>query len=294
MDYALEIHNVTKSYSNFKLDDISFSVPKGCIMGFVGENGAGKTTTLKAILDLVHIDSGSIEIFGQKQANDRDYNSLEGKDNIKDLIGVVFDESYFHDNLKLNQISKIMKRIYKNWDHDTFLAYAKSLKIPDNKAVKEFSRGMKMKLSIAVSLSHGAKLLILDEATSGLDPMVRDEILDIFLDFIQNEEHTILISSHIISDLEKVADYITFIHDGKIVFSESKDELIYNYGILRCKKEDYEKLDKSYVIGVRRSTVGVEVLVANKKKVKNLYPDLIVDSCSVEDIILLKSRSEKL
>lgn len=294
MDYALELHNVTKAYPNFKLDNISFSVPKGCIMGFVGENGAGKTTTLKAILDLVHIDSGSIEIFGQKEEKDIKSSITSDIGSLKDLIGVVFDESYFHDNLKLKQISKIMSHIYKNWDHDKFISYSKILNIPDNKSVKEFSRGMKMKLSIAVSLSHGAKLLILDEATSGLDPMVRDEILDIFLEFIQNEEHTILISSHIISDLEKIADYITFIHDGKIVFSESKDELIYNYGILKCKKEDYEKINKTYVIGVRRSTVGVEALVSNKKKVKSLYPDLVVDGCSVEDIILLKSRSEKL
>ncbi len=285
MDYAIELEGVTKQYGNFKLDKISFSVPKGCITGFVGENGAGKTTTIKAILNLIRTDQGSIKIFGGA------HNQDERK--IKEQIGVVFDESYFHDNLTTGQISKIMNRIYTNWQEDIFEKYTNRLKLPKDKIIKEYSRGMKMKLSLAAALSHQAKLLILDEATSGLDPIVRDEILDIFLDFIQNEEHTILMSSHIISDLEKVADYITFIHEGKIVFSKSKDELIYGYGIVRCGKEDYDKLDKSHIIGTRKSQFGYEVLVDNKRELERFNRNLVIDNTTIEEIILYKVRDER-
>ena len=284
MENAIVLDGVTKQYSNFKLDKISFSVPRGSIMGFVGENGAGKTTTLKTILNLVHKEEGNIRIF--------DLDHIKEERKIKEQIGVVFDESYFHDNLTLGHISKIMSKIYPAWEENTFEKYTNQLKLPGDKTIKEYSRGMKMKLSIAAALSHKAKLLILDEATSGLDPIVRDEILDIFLDFIQNEEHTILISSHIISDLEKVADYITFIHEGKIVFSKSKDDLIYNYGIVRCKKEDYDKLDKNHIAGVRRSQFGYEVMVDNKTELDRFRKDLIIDSASIEDIILFKVKGE--
>ena len=195
---AITIKNLNKTYKDFSLQDISFSVPKGSVMGFVGENGAGKTTTLKAILNLISYDSGNIEIFG--------LDSKKNEKEIKEQIGVVFEGSNFHENLNT-----------------------------DNKLIKEFSKGNKMKLSIAVALSHKPKLLILDEATSSLDPIVREEILDIFLDFIQDEEHSIILSSHITSDLDKIADYITFIHKGKIVFSENKDELIDTMGVLKCK-----------------------------------------------------------
>ncbi|WMJ85715.1 ABC transporter ATP-binding protein [Anaerocolumna sp. MB42-C2] len=284
MDNAIVLDGVTKQYSNFKLDKISFSVPRGSIMGFVGENGAGKTTTLKTILNLVHKEAGNIRVF--------DLDHIKEERKIKEQIGVVFDESYFHDNLTLGHISKIMSKIYSTWEENTFEKYTNQLKLPGDKTIKEFSRGMKMKLSIAAALSHKAKLLILDEATSGLDPIVRDEILDIFLDFIQDEEHTILISSHIISDLEKIADYITFIHEGKIVFSKSKDDLIYNYGIVRCRKEDYDKLDKNHIAGVRRSQFGYEVMVDNKTELERFRKDLIIDSTSIEDIILFKVKGE--
>ncbi len=284
MEYAIELDNVTKQYDNFKLDKISFTVPKGCIMGFVGENGAGKTTAIKSILNLINTNEGSIKVFGLDHIKD------ERK--IKEQIGVVFDESYFHDNLKIPEISKIMKNIYTTWQADVFEKYVGRLKLPKDKIIKEYSRGMKMKLSIAVALSHQAKLLILDEATSGLDPIVRDEILDIFLDFIQNEENTILLSSHITSDLEKVADYITFIHNGKIVFSKNKDDLIYCYGVVHCRKEDYDKLDKDHIVGMRKSQFGYEVMVDNKKELKRQRSDLIVDNTTIEEIILYKVRGE--
>lgn len=253
----MELKNVCKSYEGFKLNNVSFCLPKGSIMGFVGENGAGKTTTIKAILNLIKIDSGSIEVLG--------LNNIKHEKQIKEQIGVVFDESYFHDNLKPRDISKIMKDVFSNWDGKLFNYYINRFKLPENKIIKEFSKGMKMKLSIATALSHNPKLLILDEATSGLDPVMRNEILDVFLDFIQDEDHSILISSHITSDLEKIADYITFINQGKIVFSNSKDDIIYNYGVLKCGLNDFKKIDKTYMVAHRKSQFGYEVLV-NKKK----------------------------
>ncbi len=282
---AIELEGVTKDYGNFMLDNISFQVPKGCIMGFIGENGAGKTTTLKAILNLIRINSGNIKVLGL------DYVKDEKK--IKEQIGVVFDESYFHDNLTLGYISKIMSNIYSNWQEEVFEQYIMKLKLPKDKIIKEFSRGMKMKLSIAAALSHQAKLLILDEATSGLDPIVRDEILDIFMEFIQNEEHTILLSSHITSDLEKVADYITFIHNGRIVFCKSKDDLIYNYGVVHCGQEEYKKLDKKHTVGVRKSQFGFEVMIDNKKELERRKEGLVIDNTSIEEIVLFKVRGEQ-
>ncbi len=282
---AIELEGVTKEYSAFSLDNISFQVPMGCIMGFIGENGAGKTTTLKAILNLIRINSGNIKVFGL------DYVKDEKK--IKEQIGVVFDESYFHDNLTLGHISKIMSKIYSNWQEEVFEQYIMKLKLPKDKIIKEYSRGMKMKLSIAAALSHEAKLLILDEATSGLDPIVRDEILDIFMEFIQNEEHTILLSSHITSDLEKVADYITFINNGRIVFCKSKDDLIYNYGVVHCGQEEFQKLDKNHTVGVRKSQFGYEVMIDNKKELERRKEGMVIDNTSIEEIVLFKIRGEQ-
>lgn len=284
MDYAIELKGVTKKYGSFSLDNVSFKVPKGSIMGFVGENGAGKTTTIKSMLNLIHTDSGMITLLGM--------DTIKDDKKIKEQIGVVFDESYFHDNLLIKDISKIMSRIYANWNTDLFEQYINKFKIPKDRIVKELSNGMKMKLSIAVALSHDAKLLILDEATSGLDPVIRDEILDIFLEFIQKEDHTIFISSHITSDLEKIADYITFIHDGKIIFSENKDDLIYKYGVVHCKKEEVKRLNQSHIIGIRENKYGCEVMVSNKKEVEREHRDLIVDATTIEEIILYKVKGK--
>ncbi|MDF2801369.1 MAG: hypothetical protein K0S61_1272 [Anaerocolumna sp.] len=284
MDYAIELKDVTKKYESFALDNVSFKVPQGSIMGFVGENGAGKTTTIKTMLNLIHTDGGLITLLGMDAAK-------EDK-KIKEQIGVVFDESYFHENLKTKDISKIMSHIYSKWDNSLFEQYIDKFKIPKGRVVKELSNGMKMKLSIAVALSHDAKLLILDEATSGLDPIIRDEILDIFLEFIQKEDHTIFISSHITSDLEKIADYITFIHDGKIIFSENKDDLIYNYGVVHCKKEEIKRLKPSNIIGIRENKYGCEVMVNNKKEVEREHRDFIVDTTTIEEIILYKVKGK--
>ena len=283
MKYAIEVNNLNKTYDGFSIKDASFKLETGTIMGIVGENGAGKSTILKAILNLINIDSGEIKIFGKSFKD----NEME----IKKEIAVVFDESYFHENLKLLDIDKIMKNIYPSWNKNQFLKYANEFKLPKDKRVKDFSRGMKMKLSIAVALSHGAKLLILDEATSGLDPVVRDEILDIFLDYIQNEDCSILIASHITSDLEKIADYITFVNDGQIVFSENKDELIYNSGVVKCSEKDIVQIKNEDIVGIRKNTFGCEVMVNNRA----YYEDMgfVVDKTNLEEIILFKVRGRR-
>lgn len=281
---AIEIRNLTKKYQDFTLDHISFNIPKGYIMGFVGENGAGKTTTIKAILNLLHTDSGDITILGS------DFKQLPKS--TKQQIGVVFDGSNLHDYLSARHINLIMKNIYNNWDSQSFEDYRKRFELPEKKIVKEYSRGMKMKLSIAIALAHHPKLLILDEATSGLDPIVRAEMLDIFQEFIQDEEHTILLSSHIISDIEKIADYVTFIHKGKIFFSESKDDLIYRYGVIRCRKEDTKNIDPSYIVGIRENSYGAEVLIRNRDAFQRYYHNHGVEKTSIEEIMLFVSRGK--
>jgi ABC-2 type transport system ATP-binding protein len=281
---AVVIQGLTKRYRDFTLDNISFRIPRGSIMGFVGENGAGKTTTIKAMLDLINTDGGEACLLGCPSK------SLTMK--VKSELGVVFDGSSFHDNLTIENISLIMKNIYNNWDETMFQGYISRFQLPKSKIVKEFSRGMKMKLSIAVALSHHPKLLILDEATSGLDPMVRDEILDIFLEFIQDEEHTILLSSHIISDIEKIADYVTFIHQGKIIFSKSKDELIYQYGIIHCRKEEAAAIDRSYVVGVKENNFGTDVMIQRKDEFLRRYHQYAIDKTTIEEIMLYISKGK--
>ncbi|OAA84862.1 ABC transporter ATP-binding protein [Clostridium ljungdahlii] len=285
MDEAISVRGLNKTYKNFSLKNVSFFVPKGSIVGFIGENGAGKTTTLKAILNLISRESGEIQIFGRDNIKDEKY--------IKEQIGVVFDESNFHDTLNAKNISKFMAKIYKQWDSSLFFNYLDKFQIPKDKIVKEFSRGMKMKLCIAAALSHKPKLLILDEATGGLDPVAREEILDIFLDFIQDEEHSILLSSHVTSDLDKIADYITFIHDGQVVFSKSKDDLRENMGILKCGTSDFNNLSKEEFINYRKNQFGYEVLINDKYDFINKHPKLVVDNTSIEDIMLFYIRGDK-
>lgn len=255
-------------------------------MGFIGENGAGKTTTIRLLLNQLKADSGEIKILG--------LDHIQNEKEIKNEIGVVFDESYFHENIKPKHISKIMGRVFTHWDEGLFFQYLNRFGVPADKITKELSRGTKMKLSIATALSHHPKLLVLDEATSGLDPVVRNEILDIFLEFIQDENHSILFSSHITSDLEKVADYITFLHEGEIVFSESKDELLYDFGLLLCGAEDFKTVDKGDIIGHRESRFGHEILVRNKEQMKQKYKGLTIDSVTIEDIMLFYIREEEL
>lgn len=279
MEYAIELNEVTKKYEGFTLDKVSFKVPTGSIMGFVGENGAGKSTTLKAVLGLISIDSGSVKLFGKNRKKEGGEQNEE--------IGVVLDECCFPEQLMAKDISVILKRIYGHWDDKKYFDYLKRFGLPTDKVIKEFSKGMKMKLSISAALAHNPKLLIMDEATSGLDPIVRDEMLDIFQEFIEDETHSILMSSHITSDLEKIADYITFIHDGKIRFSENKDVLLEHYGIVRCGRTEYERLDQKHVKGVRKGDFGIEALVDNKEELLRRNGNLVVDKTSIDEIMLL-------
>lgn len=262
------VKDLCKKFPGFTLDHVSFSVPKGRIVGLIGENGAGKSTTINLILNELKKDSGEIKVLG------------------KEHIGVVFDECNFHDVFTANNIEKIHLGIYKSWDSQFYHYYLKRFKLPDNKPVSSFSKGMKMKLSIICALAHKPKLLILDEATTGLDPVVRDEILDLFLEFIQDEEHSIFFSSHITSDIQKIADYVILIHNGKIVFEEQKDDLIYNYGIIRCGREKFAYISPDDYITYRETNVSVECLVCNKEAIKHKYKDIIVDNATIEDIML--------
>ena len=250
---ALEIKNVSKSFSGFCLDNINLTLPSGCIMGLIGENGAGKSTTIKLILDMLHKDSGTITILGKDNGEDI---ALTKED-----VGIVMDEVGMPECLTAKQIGKVMKHTFRNWNEDEYARLLKKLSLPDNKQFKDFSRGMKMKLGIAVALSHGAKLLLLDEPTSGLDPVVRDEVVDMFYDFTRDENHSILISSHIVSDLEKLCDYVAFLHKGKLLLCEEKDVLLSEYGIIHCTVEQLSELDKEVIKYKKETPYGAEAIV---------------------------------
>jgi len=285
MENIIEVKNLSKRYPSFALDTVSFTVPSGSIVGFIGENGAGKTTTIKLILNEIKRNSGSVKIFGMDNIHD------ERK--VKEQIGVVFDESYFHGEFKAGDIGSILKKVFHTWDSGLFEQYLQQFQLPKNKIIKEYSKGMKMKLSIASALAHKPRLLILDEATSGLDPIMRSDILDLLLDFMQDETHGILFSSHITSDLEKIADYITFIHEGKIVFDRSKDDLIYRCGILKCGASDFGRIDKKSLVRWRKNECGYEALVMDKDAAKHSYPDLVVDNATIDEIMLLYVKGER-
>lgn len=278
MDAILQVENLTKQYPDFTLDHVSFSVPKGTIMGLIGENGAGKSTTINAILDLINKDDGTVAFWGQE---------LSSSKQLKENIGVVFDGINFYETLTPTKVGKISSAAYKQWDEHLYKEYLKRFQLPVDKEIKTLSKGMKMKLCIAVALSHKPKLLILDEATSGLDPVMRDDILDIFLEFVQDANHSIMMSSHISTDLEKVADYITFIHQGKVIFSKRKDELRYHYGIIRCGAAVFDQIDKKDVLAYRKEDYQWNVLVADKEKAKRKYKNAVVDDATIDDILLL-------
>ena len=285
MENILEIKNLSKKYNGFELRNVNIELPKGIIMGFIGENGAGKTTTIKSILNIINRDSGEIKIFG-----------LDNKENerkIKEDIGVVLDDSFLSEYLNPADINKIMKNIYKNWDEKLYFKYIEDFKLPKEKISKEYSSGMKMKLKIAVALAHHPRLLILDEPTSGLDPVARNEILDIFQEFIQDEEHGIFVSSHITSDLEHIADYITFINNGEIIFTKTRDELLENYGIVKCSEEQFKKIDKKDYIKYKKNRYEYDVLIEDKYEFKKNYDISVIDKPSLEDIMLIYIKGEK-
>ena len=285
MENILEIKDLSKKYDGFELKNINIKLPKGTIMGFIGENGAGKTTTIKLILNIIKKNEGEIKIFGLA--------TIQEAKRIKEDIGVVLDDSFLSEYLNPLDINKIMKNIYKNWDEELYFKYINEFKLPKDKISKEYSTGMKMKLKIAVALSHHPKLLILDEPTSGLDPIARNEILDIFQDFIQDEEHGIFVSSHITSDLEHIADYVTFINEGEIVFTKTRDELLEDYGIVKCSDEEFRNIDKKDYIKYKKNRYEVDILIGNQMEFKKKYNISVIDKPTIEDIMLIYVKGGK-
>lgn len=285
MKSAIEIKHLKKNYSNFKLEIKELKIQEGVIVGLIGENGAGKTTLIKSILNIIKKDNGTIKIF------DKDYKKEE--QTIKEDIGVVLDDMFFPEILTSKDINLTMKDVFKNWDSETFFNYLKKFGIPSNKKIKELSKGMRKKLEIATALSHKPKLLILDEPTSGLDPVVRNEVLDIFLDFIKDESHTILLSTHITSDLEHIADRIVFIDNGSIVIDNLRDELIDSYGILKCDLKDFDNINKEDIVIYKKNKYEVQILVANRNKISKKYKDCVIDKITLEDLMVLMIKGEK-
>lgn len=282
MKNAIEIKNLIKKYdSNFKLGPIDLEIPSGLIVGLIGENGAGKTTLIKSILNIIHKDEGQIKVFSNDILDDE----------FKEDIGVVLDNMFFPEILSVKDIDFIMRDIYKNWDSNLFNDYLKQFDIPTDKMIKTLSKGMRKKLEIATALSHKPKLLILDEPTSGLDPVVRNDILDIFLKFISDEEHTILLSTHITSDLEHIADKIVFVDKGKIILDDSRDNIMDDYGILKC--EDIKKIDEEDIISYKKNKYMCQILVKNKTKLRKKYKDFVIDNVTLEDLMLLMIKGEK-
>ncbi len=285
MENILEVKNLCKKYDNFALKNITFHLPKGMIMGFIGENGAGKTTTIKAILDIVKSYSGEIHIFGLDNRKD------ERK--IKEDIGVVLDDMFFPEILTPNDINHTMKGIYKNWDTKMFYDYLKEFSLLPNKQIKTFSKGMRKKLEIITALSHHPKLLILDEPTSGLDPVARAEVIQIFQSFIEKDDCSILLSSHITTDLEHIADYITFINHGEIVLSKTTNALLDQYGIVKCTEKEFKEIDKKDYIKYRKTKYEYEVLVENKKNLKEKYDIAVIDKITLDDLMVLMIKGEE-
>ena len=275
---ALELKQLEKRYDGFTLGPLDLTLPSGAILGLIGENGAGKTTTIKLILDMISRDGGTVTIFGK--------DNRAGFPLGKEDIGVVLDEVSFSECLTAREVGNIMRGVYRGWDAAAYEGYLKRFELPENKRFKEFSLGMKKKLGIAVALSHRAKLLILDEPTGGLDPVARDEVVDLFSEFTRDESHAVLISSHIVSDLEKLCDYIAFLHKGKLMLCEEKDRLYEEYGVLRCAREDFAAIDPSAMLGRRETPYGVEALLRREDAPRGME----VGRVDIEELFVLMAR----
>lgn len=284
MKNAIEIKNLVKKYDKFELGPINLEIPSGCMIGLIGENGAGKTTFIKSILNIIKKEQGNIQIFGKEFSKDN---------SIQEEIGVVLDNSFFPELLTVKDIHSVMKSIYSKWDEALFQKYIHDFHLPTDKAIKTLSKGMRKKIEIATALSHHPKLLILDEPTSGLDPVVRTEVLEIFLNFIRDEEHTILLSTHITSDLEHVADKIIFMDSGKIVLNEDRDELLEEYGILKCSIQEFSKVMPEDIIRYKKNKYGYEILIHDKHKLSKKYPNYVIDKITLEELMVLMIKGEK-
>lgn len=286
MEPVLQIDNLTKRFPSFCLDHLSFSVPKGAIVGLIGENGAGKTTTINLILHAVEKDSGNIFVFGKDH--------IQHEKDIKQNIGVVQDECNLPLMFSITDIEAVMRRIYRSWDSPRYWELIEKFSLPNTRPISTFSRGMKVKLNFAIALAHGSKFLLLDEATSNLDPVMRDDILDLLLDFVQEEENGVLFSTHITSDLSKVADYIAFLHEGKLLFCKPKDDLIYHYGLVHCGEKIFQQLEPSDILAWRKQDYEYQVLTSNRDVLAKKHPNCIIDPATLDDIMLLYIRGEKI
>ena len=274
MNDVIQINQLVKKYKNFQLGPITVSIPRGMIIGLIGENGAGKTTLMKSLLGIIYPDSGDIQMK-------------------EEHVGVVLDQSFFPELLTANDIHSIMKDIYTTWDSTLFFDYLKRFQLPKNKIIKEMSKGMRKKLEIITALSHHPSLLILDEPTSGLDPVVRNEVLDLFLEFIQDEQHTILFSTHITSDLEHISDYIIFLDQGQIILEEERDLLQNEYGILKCGLKEFEQVDPKDYLYYKKGKYQCEMLVKEKNKIQKKYKNMVIDPITLEELMILTIKGVK-
>lgn len=284
MENAIEIRNLSKEYRDFSLKNLSLDVPRGTVLGLIGENGAGKSTLIQSMLGLIKAEYEKIELLGKQLRNQ--------EKEIKEDIAVIFDVSHYNPEYTPAFIGKMLKKVYRNWDMEKYDAYLSRFGLPSDKKLKKFSKGMKMKLEFAIAFSHKPRLLILDEATSGLDPVFRDEILELIREFTEEEDHTVVISSHITSDLDKVADYIAFLHEGKLQFVKSYDELQNDYGVLHCGKDFFESLREEDIVSFKKEPYEYKVLVRNRNGILSVFPDLEMEKASVEDIMLMYVKGE--
>jgi len=285
MEPILEVKGLYKEFRDFTLKNIDMELGRGYIMGLIGPNGAGKSTTIKLIMNLLKKDGGQIKIFGKDH--------IEHEQEIKNRIGFVFDENHFYEELTVSEMKWVVSRLYNKWDENAFKKYLRKFQLPENKKIKELSKGMKMKFSLAVALSHNAEFLIMDEPTSGLDPLIRSELLDILSEEIQDENKAVLFSTHITSDLDKIADYITLIDNGEIVFSTMKDDLLNNYGLVKGDKKVLSPEFRKMFIGIKENAFGFEGLVRDRKAVKRLFPEnIIVEKPTLEEIMLYHTRRD--
>lgn len=286
MNKAIEIKKLIKKYdTGFTLGSVDLDIPSGIIVGLIGENGAGKTTLIKSILNILKIDDGSIKMF------DKDVSKFDG--DVKEDVGVVLDDMFLPEVLLVRDLDSVFKGIYSSWDTSLYNEYLNAFKLDKNSKIKTLSKGMRKKLEIACALAHKPKLLILDEPTSGLDPIVRNEVLDIFLKFISDDEHTILLSTHITSDLEHIADEIVFLNEGKILLNESRDNILEHYGILKCDKEYFSKIDKEDIVSYKINKYDCEVLLNNVIDAKKKYKKCVIDKITLEELMVMMIKGDR-